>query len=219
VVRAPLRFLRYQRDGRLLGTIAEALGPAVASVPLGPARTIVSAPLGAVTVHAVHGSSLYVGTGDASELRVHDAGGALKQRLSLPPADLAVTPEELTAVRAERAGSARGNRTAEALLAQIERVVPDPERRPPYGQLLLDRLGYVWIGEYPWGGAGGSPPRSPLRWTVLGLDGGFLGALETPPGLRLLEVGADYVLGVFTGGEGGQNVVRYTLSRGMGREE
>jgi hypothetical protein len=53
VGRAPIRFLRFSADGAFMDTITSAPGPEVATMALGAARSFVTPPLGAVTVHAV----------------------------------------------------------------------------------------------------------------------------------------------------------------------
>jgi hypothetical protein len=166
----------------------------VATVPLGEARTVVTPLLGSITVHAVHGSRLYVGTGETMEVRVHAADGTLERLLRVPGADLSVTPEELDGARAARAAGVGSNPIAAGLLGQIDRVVPPPDRRPAYGDLRVDALGNVWIGEYPWLGPGGNPPRTPRLWTVFDPEGLMLGQVRVPDGLQLLEIGDDYVL-------------------------
>jgi hypothetical protein len=213
VGRAPLWFLRFAPDGRLLDTIAVATGPAVASVALGSARTFVSPLLGPVTVHAVHGDALYVGTGERFEVRVHALDGALRRLLRVPGADLSVTLEELDAARVQRASTGRGNPLAERLMAQAERSIPPPSSRPAYGDLHVDVLGNVWVGEYPWLGPGGAPPRTPRIWTVFDPQGGMLGEIEVPDGLQILEIGRDHLLALRWELSGAQNVVMYGLVR------
>jgi hypothetical protein len=213
VGRAPVRFVRFAGDGSLVDTIVSVPGPSVATLALGPARTFVPALLGAVTVHAVHGGRLYVGSGESPELRVHDADGALRQLIRVSGRDLSVTLEELDGARAERAATGRGNPVAERLMAQMERSLPPPASRPAYGGLVVDALGHVWLGEYPWLGAGGTPPRTPRVWTIFDPGGRMLGDVALPDGLRLLEVGADYLLALRWDGPAAQSVVLYGLSR------
>jgi hypothetical protein len=38
---------------------------------------------------------------------------------------------------------------------------------------------------------------APSRWEVFGADGEWLGAVFTPERFAVMEIGADYVLGVF----------------------
>jgi hypothetical protein len=41
------------------------------------------------------------------------------------------------------------------------------------------------------------PGSDERRWTVFSPEGRALGSVVTPPGLRVLEIGRDYVLGVW----------------------
>jgi hypothetical protein len=130
----------------------------------------------------------------------------------VPEADLSVSLEELDAARAERASTGRGNPVAERLMAQIERSIPTPEKRPAYADLLVDAHANLWVGEYPWLGPGGVPPRTPRFWTVFDPEGRMLGRVDVPEGVRLLEVGGDYVLALRWDGPA-QSVVLYGLTR------
>jgi hypothetical protein len=69
--------------------------------------------------------------------------------------------------------------------------VPFPENLPVFDGLLVDRTGHLWIEHYEpfW-----DDSRS---WSVLSPAGSWLGDLETPTGLRITEIGADYLLGVW----------------------
>lgn len=215
VVRAPLAFLRFAADGVLLDTVAVVPGNAVAVVPLGPAGAFLPPVLGAVTVSDVRGQELIVGTGDAFELRVIAADGRLEEILRVPSADLAVTPEELEAARASLTRLGEENPVARRILAEVGRWAPDPDTRPAYGALVVDREGYAWVAEYPWGGPGAVPARQPVAWTVFDAEGRMLGEVRIPEGLELLEVGRDYVLGVHRL-DGVETVASYALDRGGG---
>ena len=65
------------------------------------------------------------------------------------------------------------------------------ETFPAFSWVMADAAGYLWVKEY-------QPPREqrpvPL-WTIFNPEGRVLGFLETPVGLNLWEIGADYILG------------------------
>jgi hypothetical protein len=166
-----------------------------------------------ITVHAVHGNNLYLGTGDRLEIQVRGADGSLAGLLRVPTADLSVTLEELDAARSERAASVARNPIAQQLMVQAEREMPPPTSRPAYADLLVDELGNVWLGDYPWTGPGGYPPRTSSQWTVFDRRGRMLGRIEIPDGLQLLEVGEGYVLALRWERTGAQSVVMYDLTR------
>ncbi len=61
---------------------------------------------------------------------------------------------------------------------------------PAFNSLIADRVGHLWLEEF-------EPPgeeRPGARWTVLNPEGRVLGWVETPDGLEIYEIGADYLL-------------------------
>jgi hypothetical protein len=82
-----------------------------------------------------------------------------------------------------------------------------PDRFPRFGRLVVDALGYLWVMKYPESlGPFVSPrltlpylnhvPEGGAEWRVLSPDGDLVAELRTPPSLFVLEIGADYVLGI-----------------------
>ncbi len=62
---------------------------------------------------------------------------------------------------------------------------------PAFAEIMSDAAGYLWVREF-------EPPKeagpAPV-WTVFGPEGRVLGFVETPAGLKIYEIGEDYVLG------------------------
>ncbi len=74
--------------------------------------------------------------------------------------------------------------------ARYVREIPFPERMPVYRRLQVDTQGNVWAERF-------SPPwEEDSSWYVFDEQGVWLGEVSTPPGLDILEIGADYVLGL-----------------------
>ena len=96
-----------------------------------------------------------------------------------PTADeLAVAWEE---VSARRVGSPE----------YVRERLPAPDSIPNVDHLVVDDMGMVWVGSYQ---ADASATRP---YHVYDGEGGrFLARLEMPAGVKVLEIGADYVLGV-----------------------
>lgn len=69
-------------------------------------------------------------------------------------------------------------------------AMPRHETYPAYSEIRADAAGRVWMADY-------RPPGEERRmWTVFGPDGHMLGRVRTPDGLRVVEIGEDYVLGI-----------------------
>jgi hypothetical protein len=172
--------------------------------------------LGLLTVSDGSGDGLLVGTGETFEIRRYTPEGRLSGVIRWPGKDLSIDPAELEAARRSRVELVRGNTLAESMVTQILGTLPVPEARPSYAALKVDALRYVWVGEYPWMGLVGVPPRVPRVFTVFDPQARRLGDVEVPDGLEVLEIGEDYVLGVRTATTG-QRVALYRLIRSTNR--
>jgi hypothetical protein len=88
----------------------------------------------------------------------------------------------------------------------VERILrnePFAESFPAFKRILVSPDGHLWVEEYPtldeqspesWDG-GFSLGLRP--WSVFDPDGGWLGTVIMPDGLRVTEIGSDYVLGIW----------------------
>lgn len=92
----------------------------------------------------------------------------------------------------------------EDLLQYVEQA-DYPEFLPAYSEMLLDEAGNLWVEDYRIF----TDPRS--TWTVFDPQGQWLTTVQTPEGLRLSEIGADYVLGLSPDDMGAQRVQLHPL--------
>lgn len=141
------------------------------------------------------------------ELEVRDREGRLVRILRLPGAPRPVTEADLALHRRDRiardAGYGASRKETERLLARLE----FPAAMPAHGRVLLDHGGRVWLEEY-------EPDDAAARsWSVLSSAGEYLGDVATPPGLHILEIGTDYVLGRAVDDLDRESVVVYSLLR------
>ena len=143
---------------------------------------------------AVVGSHVYVGNGSFLGYEVIAlSSGELIQRVSSDWDLQPVTDELFDAWSDER----RGGRSPELTPRRIESIlaIPRAPTLPAYDGLIVALDGSVWLRE-PVG----------LRFAgiesgyhVFAPDGEWLGRVVSPGGLRILEVGEDYVLGLSRG--------------------
>ena len=90
--------------------------------------------------------------------------------------------------------------------------MPIAETFPAFDLIMADALGNLWVQEYH---LPGEDRTNPL-WTVFDPEGRVLGFVETPAGLRIFEIGADYILGRATDDLGVEYVQVWSLSRSGG---
>ena len=115
-------------------------------------------------------------------------GQILTQRARVPDFDLSLSAEEIDEAR--RAMLPAG---LPPQLREVAELIEIPEFRPAYSKLLIDITGNIWAaGYYPRTG-----PEGPTEWQVFAPDGQWLGLVRTPARFTVLEIGVDYLLGVF----------------------
>lgn len=94
---------------------------------------------------------------------------------------------------------------AEQLLDRVDL----PSHRPPYDDLHIGSLGHVWVGDARF------EFQDRARYRIFSSDGRWLGSVTVPP-LRVLEIGDDYVLGLFRDEFDVQFLRVYDLTRSRG---
>ncbi len=81
-------------------------------------------------------------------------------------------------------------------------VSPPPvsDTLPAFTRLVVARDGHLWAEVHASADElllAGSMQPSTGRWTVFAPEGRWLGTVEMPEGLRVMEIGSDYVLGIW----------------------
>ena len=80
---------------------------------------------------------------------------------------------------------------------------PLPLHLPPLGGLIIDRSGRIWVKLRNY------TPTLDAHYIIFSYGGRPVGRIMLPGALSLSDVGADYVLGIFTNHEGVETVRRY----------
>jgi hypothetical protein len=164
------------------------LGEFISSERIGSERGSRPHPLGRSTVLALSSDEIFVATGETPEVRTYGFDGAPRRILRAPPRDLRITDEDL-----DRFRQAQMEPVPDHLRPAAERELlemPMPERFPATSELLLDADGNLWMRHFA------RPGETKPRWGIFSLEGRYLGELETPEGVRVLEIGSDYLLGL-----------------------
>jgi len=172
---------------------------------------------------ATDGKVVYYGWGDRAEIEVLAPDGGLMRliRWSAPPspitdADWAAYEADLEAERATQP------RQASVLLSDRDEH-PHPDVKPYFGPphvpdargsaFLLDDEGHLWVRRFTRTLATNrdrSPPGPP-RWWVFDPSGRWLGEVQTPQGLVVKNVRGGFLLGVFRGELGAEEVHAYRI--------
>ncbi len=160
---------------------------------------------------------LVVAPNDRYEVRAHHPAGTLGLvvRREHPPVTPTSAHMEAYIDRrvAARPPAEQAERRRE--LREMYGDVPVAETFPAFDRVVADALGHLWVREYD---LPGGERANPL-WTVFDPDGRVLGFVETPHGLRVHEIGEDYILGRATDDFGVEYVQVWRLNRAGPRRQ
>lgn len=187
--RNPAAVARYTPDGSTLDTIGLFPGREV-FIGSEAGRAVMSAPLFARSLSAaVRGDAIVVGDQATLELAIYASDGELLRLIRLPNVDLGVSREDFEAeIQARLAGEPEERRSR--VRAHLE-AMQVPETRPAYGRMLVDEGANIWIAAYaPFG-------REPREWHVLDPEGRLLGSVTLPERFRPLDIGDEWMVGVW----------------------
>jgi hypothetical protein len=203
LTREPAAVARYSMDGSRLDTIG--LFPA-REVFIGSeaGRAVMAAPLFARTLSvAVSGERVVIGDPVTFEFSLYTPAGHLRRLVRIRDLDLHVRPEDVEAEIEARLAMEPPDRRP-MMRAHLE-AMDVPETRPAYGRLLADREGHVWVADYT---TAASEPRD---WRVFNREGRLLGRVTLPDRFRALDIGAEWIVGVWRDEEDVETVRVYRI--------
>ncbi len=208
VHRLPATVVVYDADGAPLDTVGVFAGYETALTDLGGQVVQGVVPFGRTLSLAAHGESIYVGTGDVLGYEIYTPDGEKVRSVRATGLDLVLREDDLAALK----GAVLDEAPDEAARAALERYwdhAPRPEQRAAYSRMLVDAAGNVWLSDYE------MPPYFNTGvWRVFDSGGRYLGEVDVPQRLHILEIGKMYVLGVWRDGLGVESVRLYRLKKG-----
>jgi hypothetical protein len=168
-------------------------GPELVTVdaPWGPfPMTPPLARRGHAAVHPTRDVACF-GDAGAPEVRCFEEGGA-STLVRWDAQAIPVSPDDPDIIAwRERTTEELAQKLSAGDVANLLDRVPLPKERPPFGQILLDPDGNLWVNRGPVTVAG----ERALEFLVFDPTGRLLGPVHTPP-VEVMAVGPDYVLGV-----------------------
>lgn len=212
---------RRQRDHMVVDADGQVLAP-VGLYPdtemhtsgAGNVYRIMSIPFTRLTRTAAWAGFFVVAPNDTYEIRAHEPAGTLSRIVRREHALIAPTPAHLDAEIERRVALRPTEEQAERRrgLRETFEEVPVAETFPAFDEIIADALGHLWVQEYD---LPGEQRPNPL-WTVFDPEGRVLGFVETPAGLDIYEIGADYILGRATDDLGVEYMQLWSLDRNGG---
>ena len=188
-------YLRYTAAGDPSGTVARLPDREVVVSRDGGVVSQENVLFGRDSYLAAAGERAYAGSSDGFRLDVLDPQGRPLASIRRAGEPRPVRRGDLESARAE---ARRRSEEASARVARITGAPPKagptpdlPARStvPAFDALLVDAGGNLWVREHQ------VSPAESGRWQVFDGEGAWLGTVDTPAGLTLLQVGDDWVLG------------------------
>jgi hypothetical protein len=161
-------------------------------------------PLGRWTTFALSRDRVFVGTAQAPSVDVHDFTGKKVSTISLPISRRTPTPALMEAAVDNSVSWAPASARAQMKEAMLQ--VPPPALLPPYKSIHAENDGTLWV-------VTSFPGDSTTELRGFSSNGSPIASLSVPVGLRVFEVGADYVLGAREDENGEERVVVYRYRR------
>ncbi len=161
-------------------------------------------PLGKRTYVAVGQDRIYIGTGE-SEIRAVSLLGRALPALQLPFRARKITAREVEGYVNWLVGI--NSHLAPDVVSRTYGKLKYPDYTPVHGDVLVDPLENVWVEQYR------LPFEPSSRWIVFSKGAQIVAEVRLPDGLRMLEVGVDYILGTWTDDDGTAHVRMHRLRR------
>lgn len=162
-------------------------------------------PLGKKSLVAIGSGWLYVGTGDSNLIQVFTLSGKPAAKIQLPFERRPISKREIDEYIKN---VARLNlKLSESTVRSMYAPLKYPDFFPTHGELLVDNLNNFWVEEYR------LPGQTASRWIVFDAMHQAVAEARLPNDFRLIEVGRDYVLGVWSDEDNVKHVRMYRLIR------
>jgi len=203
--RMAFTFYRFDGAGDLVDTLGVYPGFEIYMVPSqGGIPSTYQHPMSRATYFQFLPDGYYVADNDTYEVQKYAPDGKLQQIVRRLTAPVQVEPHHMETWREPRL-AAIADDDQRRRTEQRYRDMPLPETFPAYGGIALSVDGYLWVREYP------VPGNEANSWSVFDADGRLRGTLELPPRFQPLDIGPDYVLGLWRDADDVEHVRMYEL--------
>lgn len=203
------RLFRYSADAARHDTVARFAGTEMITVVGEGSASRAPVPFGGKSFRRVHGGHFVFADNARGDVEVREpTGRVLRIFRGSGFRPVPVTDEEV------RAHKARELEESEArfrpMQERLNEAMPYPRMKSAFDDLRVDRAGHVWLAGHA------APGADAVPWNVLDAEGRWLGTVPVPAGLRVLEIGADYLLAAGKDEMDVQRVELYRLEKPAG---
>ena len=189
-------YLLVSADGSNADTLVVAPGGEQYQRVAGSRVARMTNPFGPMPAASAGGDRIFVGSTDFYEIRQFGRDGTETRVVRRE-----VAPQDFT--------DAHFRQVADRFpqMAPTLAEIPRPNQAPAFSSLLVDRENNLWVQDYP------SPGAAAVAWTVFNPQGAMLGEVALAAAFRPTDIGADYLVGVWTDGLGVERIRVYSLRK------
>ncbi len=188
VFRRETPLIRWTLDGVAQDTLFETAGFEDLIVVVEGGILSASFPFQKTAVVSANGKAIATGRGESFEFEIYSMDGELRAIYRVPSYDLTISDAART-IEFDSLFGPNPSRFGQATSDQA----PHRAQRPAFTDLVLDDLGYLWVGEHQ----GAARRNAPRRWDLFDPEGHWLGALETPARFKVRQITENHIVGVW----------------------
>jgi hypothetical protein len=157
-------------------------------------------------VSAAEGDRIAVAETDTFAIRIYGSDGALHQVVRQRRVPVPIETAEIVRVNDSVLSTVEDPRYR-GFYREMFELMPKHETFPALSSIQLDRLGNLWVEEYR------QPGDQRSIWQVFGQDGRRIARAEIPVELQVLDIGADYLMGIAQDELGVERILQYALEK------
>ena len=202
-------FLRYSAEGDSLQSVGPFSGPEVMIPEPGAGGVRLVSPFPRQVVSFPGRTGTFVGASEDFEVQRFRSDGVLDLLIRASHRSLTLTQAHRD-IFEDRERRRLAESASPQALARALATVEFPETVPPYSQLLVDSEDHLWVRDYKM-----SDTPGPEVWSVFSPEGQLLGTLETPERFEVRQIGANFMVGIWTDELDVRYVRMYGLDRGV----
>lgn len=201
--------MRFQEGASAADSFTTQPGPEQIVLPVGPIGAYVRrAPFARIPSALVAEDDFVYGGAERFQLALYSPEGVMRTLIRRT-----VDPEPITAAdlnRWELEVEATRQPYPPSLPPMYHQPISSfdlPETKAAYGRVLVDRVGNYWVGDYA------LPGQQPAAWSVFSAEGAWSWGVAAPERFQPMDIGDDYVLGIFRDELDVEFVQLYTLTK------
>jgi hypothetical protein len=210
VVRDSVGYFRYSTAGALLNPVVHLRGSEAFVESDEKSMSVSGLIFGRSSLHALAGTRVFAADNDTYEIGVYGMDGKLVELIRRRAEPRPVTRADFDAIlqkRMESMGNSSFNSSLRQRFTDMMAKMPVPSTLPAFSNLKVDSEGSLWVQEYP------APAAVGTEWTVFDPEGRMLGNVSMPDQFRPMQIGRDFVLGVWKNDLDVEHVRMYRLEK------